>query len=44
MLMILVLSDSVPEPPLDTFVVCKSKEYLEHIQLEDEEERASSRV
>ncbi|KAG6582622.1 DNA replication complex GINS protein SLD5, partial [Cucurbita argyrosperma subsp. argyrosperma] len=36
--------DMVPEPPLDTFVVCKSKEYLEHIQLEDEEERASSRV
>lgn len=43
-LMILVLSDLVPEPPLDTFVVCKSKEYLEHIQLEDEEERASSRM
>ncbi|CAK9319083.1 unnamed protein product [Citrullus colocynthis] len=36
--------DMVPEPPLDTFVVCKSKEYLEHIQLEDEEERASSRI
>ncbi|XP_022147485.1 DNA replication complex GINS protein SLD5 [Momordica charantia] len=36
--------DMVPEPPLDTFVVCKSKEYLEHIQLEDEDERASSRL
>lgn len=26
---------SVPEPQLDTFVVCRSKEYLTGIQLED---------
>jgi len=26
---------SVPEPQLDTFVLCRSKEYLTGIQLED---------
>ncbi|CAN6548462.1 unnamed protein product [Malus baccata var. baccata] len=28
-------TDMVPRPQLDTFVVCKTKYYLGHIQLED---------